>query len=120
MAEFADLELSLHLRDEKIYSIEGRLTLPDSDVDTFFGHDKLIVMEYDPLDFEDLIIVPEDYGKKLSEVFFKDPGMADLWAKARASAQALGSALRLRLLVSASAWQLNSIYWESMRDPQDG
>lgn len=120
MAEFADLELSLHLRDEKIYSIEGRLTLPDSDVDTFFGHDKLIVMEYEPLDFEDLIIVPEDYGKKLSEVFFKDPGMADLWAKARASAQALGSALRLRLLVSASAWQLNSIYWESMRDPQDG
>lgn len=120
MVGFADLELSLHLRDEKTYSVEGRLTLPDSDVDTFFGHDQPILMAYDPLDFEDLILTPEEYGKKLSEVFFKDAGMVALWTKARASAQALGSALRLRLLISASAWQLNNIYWESMLDPQDG
>ncbi len=120
MAEFADLEISLYLRDEKTYTIEGRLTLPASDVDTFFGQDTPILMEYDPLDFEDLIILPEDYGKKLAGIFFKDPGMIDLWAKARASAQTLSAPLRLRLLISASAEQLNSVYWETMRDPQDG
>jgi len=120
LAEFADLELSLQLRDEKAYSIEGRLTLPNSDVDTFFGHEKPILFEYDPLDFEDLITLPEDYGKKLGETFFKDPGMAELWAKAQTSAQSLNNPLRLRLLISASAWPLNSIYWESMRDPKDG
>ena len=120
MTEFADLEISLYLRDEKAYNIEGRLTLPKSDVDTFFGQDIPILMEYDPLEFEDLIVLPEDYGKKLAEMFFKDPGMIDLWAKARASAQSLNTPLRMRLLISASAEQLNSLFWETMRDPQDG
>ena len=120
MADFADLELSLSLRDEKTYNIEGRLSLPGSDVDTFFGQDAPIVMEYDLLDFEDLIIVPDDYGKKLSESFFTDAGMVNLWAKARASAQSLNSPLRLRLLIHANANQLNGVYWETMRDPQDG
>lgn len=120
MAEFADLELSLHLRDEKTYSIEGRLTLPNSDVDTLFGHEKPILLEYDPLDFEDLITLPEDYGKKLGEMFFKDPGMVEIWAKSQSSAQSLNAPLRLRLLISAGAWPLNNIYWEAMRDPKDG
>jgi hypothetical protein len=120
LSEFADLELGLYLRDEKTFSIEGRLTQPGSDVDTLFGLDKPILMTYDPLDFENLILVPEDYGKKLSEIFFKDPGMVALWATARTAAQSAGAPLRLRLLISASAVELNSLYWETMRDPNDG
>jgi hypothetical protein len=117
---FADLEISLALRDETTYTITGRLTLPNSDTDSFFGYETPILFQVDPLELADLILTPDEYGKQLAEAFFKDPGMADLWAKASASAQANGSPLRLRLLISASAAPLNEIYWESLRDLQDG
>jgi hypothetical protein len=117
---FADLEISLALRDETTYTITGRLTLPNSDTDSFFGYETPILFQVDPLELADLILTPDEYGKQLAEAFFKDPGMADLWAKASASAQANGSPLRLRLLISASAAPLNELYWESLRDLQDG
>lgn len=120
LSNFADLEINLALRDETTYIITGRLTLPDSDTDSFFGYETPILFQADPLELADLILTPDEYGKQLAEAFFKDPGMVDLWAKARASAQATGSPLRLRLLISTSAAPLNELYWEALRDPQDG
>jgi hypothetical protein len=120
LSNFADLEISLSLRDETTYTITGRLTLPNSDTDSFFGYETPIQFQVDTLELADLILTPDEYGKQLAEAFFKDPGMVDLWAKARASAQATGSPLRLRLLISASAGPLNELYWEALRDPQDG
>lgn len=120
MAEFADLELTLSLKDETTYSIEGRLTLPKSDTDAFFGQETPILFEIDLTELADLILTPDEYGKQLAAAFFKDPGMIDLWAKARASAQATGSPLRLRLMINTNAGPLNNVYWEALRDPQDG
>lgn len=120
MTEFADLEISLSLRDETTYNIEGRLTLPNSDSDSFFGQETPIALQVDLATLAELISDPVEYGKQLASHFFKDPGMLDLWTKARTSAQSLGKPLRLRLLISANAAPLNGIYWEAMRDPQDG
>ncbi len=120
MSRFADLEISLSLYDEQTYAVEGRLTLPNSDSDIFFGQEKPIFFQVDLSALAEQIFVPEEYGRQLAEAFFKHPGMADLWARSLASAEAGGLALQVRLFINANAAALNNVYWEAMRDPKDG
>lgn len=119
MNAFADFELSLHQRGGNAYTIEGRLSLPGDDADQRFGLETPISFSYDPLDFEGLIDIPEDYGKLLAEKFFADEGMKTMWASVTAAVSAAGATLRLQLLIGPSASELNGVYWETLRNPKD-
>lgn len=120
MIAFADLELSIHRRDGKSYSIEGRLTLPGSETDTRFGLDKPISMELDLVDFDGLINLPPDYGKLLAERVFGSEEMRKQWANCKAQAQAVNAPLRFQLLIGATASELNGLYWETLTDYETG
>ncbi|GAB4483923.1 MAG: CHAT domain-containing protein [Anaerolineales bacterium] len=120
MTQFADFELSIHRRDSsQLYSLEGRLSLPKDDADQRFGLEKPITLAYDPLDFESLIEIPEDYGKALAEKLFADEGAREMWAAVTSAAAAASATLRLRLLIGPSASDLNGVYWEALRDPKN-
>jgi len=121
LTQFADFELSIHRRDgTNTYSLEGRLSLPGDDADQRFGLEKPLTFQYDPLDFENLIEIPEDYGKALTERFFSDPSVQQMWASVTSAAKAAGASLRLQMFIGPSAAELNGVYWETMRDTKDG
>ncbi len=120
MAEFAELELSLHRREGATYSIEMRFSQPSSDADVRLGQGEKITVELDIPALQSKIDNPEDYGKALAGSLFADANVLSAFAQARASAQSLKAPLRMRLLVGPSAPELQSLYWETLRDPQDG
>jgi hypothetical protein len=119
LTDFADLELSLHRREGNSYNIEMRLTQPNSDADIRLGQGQSLTAQIEPLMLQDLIITPDEYGNELAKSLFSDPNVLAAWAQARATAQSLQKPLRLRLLIGPSAGELNSLYWEALRDPQD-
>ncbi len=118
MTKFADLEISFHKREEGQYSAELRLSLPDSEADIRPGSGAPIVVEFDFSSLQLMISDPKEYGLMLSESFFVAE-MDKAFAEARASAAAAGAPLRVRLLADASAPEINTLYWEALRDPKD-
>jgi len=116
--KFADLEMSLHKREEGKYSLEMRLSLPDSDADTRPGSGEPILVEFDFPTLQVMIADPPEYGKMLAESLFV-PEMTTAFAQARASAAASQASLRIRILAGPTAPEINSLYWETLRDPQD-
>ena len=119
MTDFADLELSLHRRDGNNYSVEMRFTQPNSDADIRLGTDHLISVTFDLPSLQTMIADPAEYGHALAESLFADPNALSGFTQARASAQSLKASLRVRLLIGPSAPELNTIYWEALRDLQD-
>jgi hypothetical protein len=120
MIGYAELEISLHRRDTGSYSIDFRFNQPDSDADIRLGGDILTQVE---IDLEALLALahhPEKYGEKLTQDFFADPGVLSAFTQALASAQSLDRPLRLRLSIGASAPELHSVRWETLRNPLDG
>ncbi len=119
MTDFADLELSLHRRDGSNYSVEMRFTQPNSDADIRLGSDQLISVTFDLPSLQMMIADPAEYGEALAKSLFADPNVLSGFAQARASAQSLQAFLRVRLLIGPSAPELNTIYWEALRDLKD-
>ncbi|MFZ5920224.1 MAG: CHAT domain-containing protein [Chloroflexota bacterium] len=97
-----------------------RFSQPNSDADVRLGQGEKITVELDIPALQAKIDSPEDYGKALSASLFADAGVLSAFAQARASAQSLKAPLRMRLLAGPSAPELHSLYWETLRDPQDG
>lgn len=118
MTKFVDLELSFHKREQGQYSVELRLSLPDSEADVRPGSGAPIVVEFDFSTLQLMISDPKEYGLMLSESFFVAE-MDKAFAEARASAATAGTPLRVRLLADSSAPEINTLYWEALRDPQD-
>ena len=119
MTDFADLELSLHRRDGGNYSVEMRFTQPNSDADIRLGTGETAGMTLDLPTLQSLIADPAEYGRMLTEGLFADASVASSFAQARTSAESLQAPLRIRLLIGPSAPELNSVYWEALRDPRD-
>jgi hypothetical protein len=119
LTDFADLELSLHRRDGSNYSVEMRFTQPDSDADIRLGTDQAVSVAMDLPSLQAMIADPAEYGEALSKNLFADASVLSSFAQARASAQSLQAALRVRLLIGPSAPELHTIYWETLRDPQN-
>ncbi len=120
MSDFADLELGLRRNENNNYSVEMRFTQPNSDADIRLGTGQPINVQIDIPNLQPLIVDPDEYGKTLSESVFADSNVATAFAQARTSAASLQTSLRLRLLIDPSAPELNTVYWETLRDPQDG
>lgn len=116
----ADLEISLHRRSENGYSVEMRYTPPGSQIETRLGLDRPLEIQLDQEDFRELALSMdwESYGRKLGEALFAPEAIK--LAFGQALARGGGDPLRMRLLVGASAPELHSLYWETMRSPLDG
>jgi energy-coupling factor transporter ATP-binding protein EcfA2 len=115
MSTCADLELTLHRHDAETYTVELRLTLPDSDADVHLGARPA------PLDVDALRAYadPVEYGRALTASFFADPALRAAFAQARAAAQSADLPLRLRLLIGPGVAELHALHWETLRDPEE-
>ena len=119
MTEFADLELSLHQREAGAFTAEMRFSQPGSDADIRIGQDHPVLVQ---LDFQDLLKKAEDpaaYGSALTRSVVADPDLLTAFSNARVSAQTSKSPMRIRLTIGPSAPELNSLFWETLRDPAD-
>jgi hypothetical protein len=116
--DFVELEFGLH-RHAEFYTVELRVSRPDSDADTT-GTSRFPV---DKIDIESLHRQKFDadaHGRLLSDCLFADAKVRTAFSEARAFADGNDAALRLRLFVGATAPELQALYWETLRNPDDG
>jgi hypothetical protein len=118
MADYADLEISLHRRDADSYGVELRFNQPGSDADVRLIRGGLALASFDIDQLRALIPDAATYGRLLGENLLADEQVRTAFAQARATAQALGVGLRLRLFIGPSAPELHSLLWETLHDPQ--
>ncbi len=118
MTDFADLELSLH-RWESGYAVELRYSQPNSDAEIRLGQAQSIPVQLDVAALQMKITDPAAYGKSLSEALFANADLKAAFAQARSNAQTQKAALRVRLVIGPSAPELQSLYWETLRSPDD-
>ena len=117
MNKIADLEIGLHRRDGESYAIDFRFNQPDSDTDVRLGQG------FARFDLQALAKLPassQDYSQALTSSLFSDPAVQTAFAQALSSAQTLDLPLRIRLLIGTSAPELQTLHWETLRNPQDG
>lgn len=120
-----ELEISLHRREaasdsssgELEYTLEFRGRRSDSAADVRAGSG-IARFDFDRLGLQ--FADPAAYGQELTTALFADSRLVEAFSAARTSAETLNVPLRLRLLVGSSAPQLNSLAWETLRDPRDG
>lgn len=118
MTKFVDLEISFQKREDGKYNVDLRLGQPDSEADTRPGSGAPIVVEFDFASLQLMITDPKEYGLMLAESLFV-PEMVTAFAEARAVAQSGQFPLRARILAGPSAPEINTLYWEALRDPKD-
>jgi hypothetical protein len=117
--EIVELEFGLHRREAETYTVELRVSRPDSDAETRVssrfpvGQIDLEAIRRQKFDVEAL-------GRLLAECLFAESKLRTAFAEARAVADAGNLALRLRLFVGPSAPELQVLYWEALRNPDDG
>ena len=121
-SEFIDVELSLSkkyftpalLSDKTEYLVEFRSISPDEGADVRrVGEASFDLKELDKkqLDWE-------SYGEVLGRSLFQGK-IKEAFAEALASAQSKRMTLRLRLLIKPEADELHSLYWETLRYPDE-
>jgi hypothetical protein len=114
----AEMEISLHRWDEDSYRVEIRCQDPVNKVDFDPAYHE-VEFDFDQLRSEAQNNDMEAYGRLLTERLFAPP-IKDKFQEIRASLQARGISIRLRLYIGPSAPRLNSLRWETMRDPLSG
>ena len=120
MAGYADLEIGLHRRDRKTLTVELRFSHTESAADDRLesGGSLRVGFDLDALQYE--WYDADAYGRRLTESLFGAPGVRHGFEMARTLAQSADLPLRIRLLIGASAPELHDVWWETLRDPQDG
>ncbi|MBI5298292.1 MAG: CHAT domain-containing protein [Chloroflexi bacterium] len=119
MTEFADLELGLHQREAGLFTVEMRYSQPNSDADIRVGQGHPIAVQFNFQELLMKIVDPAAYGAMLTQSLFADKDLLAAFSKARASAQTGQSPLRIRLIIGPSAPELNGLFWETLRDPEN-
>lgn len=117
--DYADLELSFRRGKGNSYTVEMRFSQPGSDADIRMGQGGIISVQFDHQALLEAAFDPVRYGELLSNSLFTDKDILAGFQQARASAGTAQKPLRLRLFISPDASELNRIFWETMRDPQD-
>ena len=116
-AKYADLEIGLSRRDDLVYTVSFRLLRPETD-DTLQERGQILQTTLSPEQFTDALADPKEYGRRLTEQFFSEPGVLR-WYTSYTS-MVLGQAdmgLRLRLYISLDAPELHRIHWELLCEP---
>jgi hypothetical protein len=116
MTEYADLEIGLHHRDASSYTVEMRASQPGNEGDVRSQG----LARFDLQSLRELAAQPEAYGRALYTSLFEDSNVLTGFLKAWAVAQASETPLRLRLMVGATAPELNDLRWETLRDSGSG
>lgn len=120
MTDYADLEIGLNRRDAGSYTVDFRFIQPASETDVQFSQGQPAQATFDLEELTQLSYDPVAYGQKLTEFLFADPAVRSAFAQVRAVTESLHLALRLRLLIGPSAPELHNLYWETLRDPEEG
>ncbi len=118
-AECADLEVSLTRRDAGLYAIEMRFTQPGSEADVRLetGAGEAAMAHIDLAALREQLLDADAYGATLGAALFGSAAAAAMYARAEATAQELGTPLRLRLAIGADAPELHALRWETLRSP---
>lgn len=115
MAEYVDLEIGLHRREAGSYAVEVRAVQPDSETDTRAEGPA----QFDLSALRDLALDPAAYGQTLKDNLFAAPKVREVFSNTVTIAQREAIPLRVRLLIGSSAPELNSLWWETLRNPLD-
>lgn len=119
MEQAIDLELALHQREVGQFTVEMRVISPGSDTDIRLGQEKAIHAKFDLASLKKKAGSPGEYGLELTKALFADADLVKEFSKARTSAQTAKVPLRVRLVIGPSAMELNTLFWEALRDPED-
>ena len=112
-----DLELSLRGAGSD-YAVSMRLSQPGSEAEARVGLEDMPV-RFDLTALEALARDPASYGKALAGSLFANPDVLAGFRQARAAAQSASAPLRMRLLIAPDVSKLHSLFWETLRDPED-
>jgi len=118
--DYADLEISLHSRQEDEYVVEFRFSHPESEVESRMGTDLPAPVSFVRHSLQQLEQDPVAYGQALSDCLFTAAEARDSFIKARTIARTLDVPLRIRLLIGQSAPELHALHWETLRSPETG
>jgi hypothetical protein len=117
----ADLELALRAQDTESWELELRYTSSDRGES---GADVLsngrAVFDLPALDRHRHggSATTAAYADLLTDGLFSDPEVRKAFAVARTAAATAGTPLRVRLLISPSAYELHLLRWETLLDPE--
>jgi CHAT domain/SIR2-like domain len=115
--DFVELEFGLHRREADSYTVEIRVSRPDSDADT--RPTSGLLAKSDTESLHRLKFDADAHGRQLTQCLFADAKVREAFAQARAVAEASNATLRLRFLIGPSAPELHGLYWEALRNPDD-
>ncbi len=122
MTIYADLEIVLRQRHINGYIVDLHYKSPSDEADnrltSYKGADSLINFDFEHL--RELASEPAAYGQLLGKTLFSDPSVWAAFESACTTAYNQKAVLRVRLLIDPSASELHSLYWETLREPQDG
>ncbi len=108
---YAELEVGLHRRYSGGFTVELRLSQPDSETEDLLASGSLVKFDLAALQAAELD--PASYGRLLAQSLFADPAVREKFA----IAANLETPLRLRLFVGPSAPELHDLRWEMLRHP---
>jgi hypothetical protein len=117
---YGDLEISLHRRFSKAFTVETRFTPPGSQSEIRLGADKPIEIQLDDPDLTTSTARMDwvRYSEALTTAFFRPEAVKMAFGQAQARSGTSG--LRLRLLFGPTAQELHRLHWETLRNPFDG
>lgn len=107
-----ELELAIDRGAGDGYTIQARVSRPDSEVE-----DRLVSdgVTFDRERLRELEADAAGYGAGLAQMLFSDRALRDAFVTARAAPR-----LRIRLSLGPGAADLHALRWEALRDPQTG
>ena len=116
MSQFPQLTLRITPLQEEVYSVQALYQQPGSteSIDAGVTSDSSFKIETQALSGS---IPGEEYGRRLSEMFFQSESLRAAIEQSRRMAQSANLPLRLRLEISPAARLLQSLYWETLIDP---
>ena len=116
MSQFPQLTLRITPLQEEVYSAQALYQQPGSteSIDAGVTSDSSFKIETQALSGS---IPGEEYGRRLSEMFFQSESLRAAIEQSRRMAQSANLPLRLRLEISPAARLLQSLYWETLIDP---
>jgi hypothetical protein len=111
---YGEIEIGIHRVQPDVYEIELRVNDPgtEGEIAPKRGQARISFEELQALNYSSL-----DYGQKLADQLFQDPGLREFYGQNKAAFDARGIMIRLRLLIGPSAPELHSLRWELLLDP---
>ena len=119
MEDSGELEIRIDRQYANNYPVEVRFTQAQSDVENDLAPTNAAPLQLDLGRLRDLEPDPYAYGQALTQMLFGG-WVGDALTTARRNSMTLDTALRVRLFITPSAWDLHSLRWETLRDPASG